>query len=265
MQTTIKFPDGATYNTSVAALGKKTLAGLNREILTITATMTYAEAAAHFVDGAVFTLTDEFGDSYEWHDHGVAGAITDNRDGTITAIMGKNNTAEQDAQDEAAKAREAAETLAGQPISTAEDASAVRAQIESIYASADMDADGRISNRNLAPLWKPGNHKTGEVFRTVAGDSLGPEWEQVWKVYQNYDNSVYPDVAPGESAWLTFNIPYHGTTPETALPFVPGQPAHAIYRSGEYMVFTDGYVYRCKKDTTYSPIEQPDAWEKVST
>ena len=265
MQTTIKFPDGATYNTSVAALGKKTLAGLNREILTITATMTYAEAAAHFVDGAVFTLTDEFGDSYEWHDHGVDGAITDNRDGTITAIMGKNNTAEQDAQDEAAKAREAAETLAGQPISTAEDASAVRAQIESIYASADMDADGRISNRNLAPLWKPGNHKTGEVFRTVAGDSLGPEWEQVWKVYQNYDNSVYPDVAPGESAWLTFNIPYHGTTPETALPFVPGQPAHAIYRSGEYMVFTDGYVYRCKKDTTYSPIEQPDAWEKVST
>ena len=265
MQTTIKFPDGATYNTSVAALGKKTLAGLNREILTITATMTYAEAAAHFVDGAVFTLTDEFGDSYEWRDHGVAGAITDNRDGTITAIMGKNNTAEQDAQDEAAKAREAAETLAGQPISTPEEAAAIRMQIESVYAASDMDADGRISNRNLAPLWKPGNHKTGEVFRTSAEDSLGPEWEQVWKVYQNYDNSVYPDIAPGQSAWLTFNIPYHGTTPETALPFVPGQPAHAIYHVGEYMIFTDGYTYKCKQDTTYSPSEYADAWEKVST
>ena len=265
MQTTIKFPDGATYNTSVAALGKKTLAGLNREILTITATMTYAEAAAHFVDGAVFTLTDEFGDSYEWRDHGVAGAITDNRDGTITAIMGKNNTAEQDAQDEAAKAREPAETLAGQPISTPEEAAAIRMQIESVYAASDMDADGRISNRNLAPLWKPGNHKTGEVFRTSAEDSLGPEWEQVWKVYQNYDNSVYPDIAPGQSAWLTFNIPYHGTTPETALPFVPGQPAHAIYHVGEYMIFTDGYTYKCKQDTTYSPSEYADAWEKVST
>ena len=264
MQTTIKFPDGATYNTSVAALGKKTLAGLNREILTITATMTYAEAAAHFVDGAVFTLTDEFGDSYEWRDHGVAGAITDNRDGTITAIMGKNNTAEQDAQDEAAKAREAAETLAGQPISTPEEAAAVRMQIESVYAASDMDADGRISNRNLAPLWKPGNHKTGEVFRTHSGDDLGPEWEQVWKVYQNYDNSVYPDIAPGQSAWLTFNIPYHGTTPETALPFVPGQPAHAIYHVGEYMIFTDGYTYKCKQDTTYSPSEYAAAWEKVS-
>ena len=177
MQTTIKFPDGKSYNTSDAIIGRGTLKGHSRETLTIKAAMTYAEAAAHFVDGAVFTLTDEFGDSYEWRDHGVAGAITDNRDGTITAIMGKNNTAEQDAQDEAAKAREAAETL----------------------------------------------------------------------------------------AWLTFNIPYHGTTPETALPYVPGQPAHAIYHVGEYMIFTDGYTYKCKQDTTYSPSEYAGAWEKVST
>lgn len=265
MQTTIKFPDDATYNTSAAVLGKKSLAGFNRETLTITAVMTYAEAAAHFTDGAVFTLTDEFGGSFEWNEHGVAGPITDNRDGTVTVIMGKNNTAEQDAQHEAAKAREATETLAGQPISTQGEAEAVRTQIESIYAAAGMDADGRISNRNLAPLWKPGNHKAGEVFRTNAGDGLGPEWEQVWRVYQDYDNAVYPDVAPGESAWLTFNIPYHGTTPETALPFVPGQPAHAIYHVGEYMIFTDGYTYKCKQDTTYSPTEQADAWEKVST
>lgn len=264
MQTTIKFPDGKSYNTSDAIIGRGTLKGHSRETLTIKAMMTYAEAAAHFVDGAVFTLTDEFGDSYEWRDHGVAGAITDNRDGTVTAVMGKNNTAEQDALDEAAKAREAAETLAGRPISTQDEAEAVRTQIESMYASADMYADGRISNRNLAPLWKPGNHKTGEVFRTHSGDDLGPEWEQVWKVYQNYDNSVYPDIAPGQSAWLTFNIPYHGTTPETALPFVPGQPAHAIYHVGEYMIFTDGYTYKCKQDTTYSPSEYAAAWEKVS-
>ena len=264
MQTTIKFPDGKSYNTSEAIIGRGTLKGHSRETLTITATMSYTEAAAHFVDGAVFTLTDEFGGSYEWRDHGVAGAITDNRDGTVTAVMGKNNTAEQDALDEATKAREAAETLAGQPISTQDEAEAVRTQIESMYAAADMDADGRISNRNLAPLWKPGNHKTGEVFRANAGDGLGPEWEQVWRVYQDYDNAVYPDVAPGQSAWLTFNIPYHGTTPETALPFVPGQPAHAIYHSGEYMIYTDGYVYRCTQDTTYSPAEYADAWEKVS-
>ena len=202
MQTTIKFPDGKSFDTSEAIIGRGTLKGHSRETLTIMARMSYAEAAVHFVDGAVFTLTDEFGDSYEWHDHGVAGAITDNRDGTITAVMGKNNTAEQDAQDEVAKARETVDTLAGQPISTAEDAAAVRAQIESVYAAANMDSDGRISNRNLAPLWKSGNHKTDEVFCTHAGDGLGSEWEQVWKVYQDYDNSIYPDIDPASQRGL---------------------------------------------------------------
>ena len=265
MQTSIKFSDGTTYNTKSSVISTMTLAGFRREVVTITAEMSYAQAASHFVDGATFELIDENGESFYWADYGMAGPITDNRDGTVTAVMGKNNTAEQDALDEATKAREAAETLAGQPISTQDEAEAVRTQIESMYAAADMDADGRISNRNLAPLWKPGNHKTGEVFRTNAGDGLGPEWEQVWRVYQDYDNAVYPDVVPGESAWLTFNIPYHGTTPETALPFVPGQPAHAIYHVGEYMIFTDGYTYKCKQDTTYSPSEYADAWEKVST
>lgn len=264
MQTTIKFTDGKSYNTSAAIVGKGMLKNYSRETLTVTAEMSYSEAATHFVDGATFTLTDELGDSYEWTDYGVAGAITDNRDGTITAVMGKNNTAEQDAQDEAAKARETAEMLAGQPISTAEDAALVRAQIESVYTAANMDANGNISNRNLAPVWKSGNHKTDEVISTHAGNGLGSEWEQVWKVYQDYDNAIYPDIAPGQSAWFTFNIPYHGTTSETAMPFVPGQPAHAIYHSGEYMLFTDGIIYKCKLDTTYSPTEQPDAWEAVS-
>lgn len=77
MQTTIKFSDNTTYNTSAANLSKGVLNGFSRELLTITATMTYAEAAAHFVDGAVFTLTDEFGDSYVWNEHGMAGP--DNR------------------------------------------------------------------------------------------------------------------------------------------------------------------------------------------
>ena len=67
MQTTIKFSDNTTYNTSAANLSRGVLNGFSRELLTITATMTYAEAAAHFVDGAVFTLTDEFGASFEWN------------------------------------------------------------------------------------------------------------------------------------------------------------------------------------------------------
>ena len=153
MQTTIKFPDGATYNTSAAVLGKKSLAGFNRETLTITAVMTYAEAAAHFTDGAVFTLTDEFGDSFEWNEHGVAGPITDNRDGTVTAIMGKNNTTEQDYQQQAQKAEQSAVTLAGKPVSSDTEVSELRAAFEQAAAKLS-DTDALIAP-SLSAIWNP--------------------------------------------------------------------------------------------------------------
>ena len=153
MQTTIKFPDGATYNTSAAVLGKKSLAGFNRETLTITAVMTYAEAAAHFTDGAVFTLTDEFGDSFEWNEHGVAGPITDNRDGTVTAIMGKNNTAEQDYQQQAQKAEQSAVTLAGKAVSSDTEVSELRAAFEQAAAKLS-DTDALIAP-SLSAIWNP--------------------------------------------------------------------------------------------------------------
>lgn len=153
MQTTIKFPDGKSYNTSDAIIGRGTLKGHSRETLTIKATMSYAEAAAHFVDGAVFTLTDEFGDSFEWADYGVAGAITDNRDGTITAIMGKNNTAEQDYQQQAQKAEQSAVTLAGKPVSSDTEVSELRAAFEQA-ATKLSDTDALIAP-SLSAIWNP--------------------------------------------------------------------------------------------------------------
>lgn len=171
MQTTIKFPDGATYNTSAAVLGKKSLAGFNRETLTITAVMTYAEAAAHFTDGAVFTLTDEFGDSFEWNEHGVAGPITDNRDGTVTAIMGKNNTAEQDYQQQSQKAAESAVTLAGKPISSDTEVSELRAAFEQAAAKLS-DTDALIAP-SLSAIWTPYRYVAqGERRYYAPGDAL---------------------------------------------------------------------------------------------
>lgn len=153
MQTTIIFPDGKSFDTSEAKIGRGILKGHSRETLTITATMSYAEAAAHFVDGAVFTLTDEFGDSYEWRDHGVAGAITDNRDGTITAIMGKNNTAEQDYQQQAQKAEQSAVTLAGKPVSSDTEVSELRVAFEQAAAKLS-DTDALIAP-SLSAIWNP--------------------------------------------------------------------------------------------------------------
>ena len=153
MQTTIKFPDGKSYNTSDAIIGRGTLKGHSRETLTIKATMSYAEAAAHFVDGAVFTLTDEFGDSYVWNEHGVAGPITDNRDGTVTAIMGKNNTAEQDYQQQAKKAEQSTVTLAGKTVSSDTEVSELRAAFEQAAAKLS-DTDALIAP-SLSAIWNP--------------------------------------------------------------------------------------------------------------
>lgn len=153
MQTTIKFTDGKSYNTSAATVGKGMLKNYSRETLTVTAEMSYSEAATHFVDGAAFTLTDEYGDSYEWLDYGVAGAITDNRDGTVTAVMGKNNTAEQDYQQQAQKAEQSTMTLAGKPVSSDTEVSELRAAFEQAAAKLS-DTDALIAP-SLSALWNP--------------------------------------------------------------------------------------------------------------
>lgn len=153
MQTTIKFTDGKSYNTSAATVGKGMLKNYSRETLTVTAEMSYSEAATHFVDGAAFTLTDEYGDSYEWLDYGVAGAITDNRDGTVTAIMGKNNTTEQDYQQQAQKAEQNAVTLAGKPVSSDTEVSELRAAFEQAAAKLS-DTDALIAP-SLSAIWNP--------------------------------------------------------------------------------------------------------------
>lgn len=154
MQTTIKFADGKSYNTSTATVGRGVLKGYSRETLTVTAEMDYSEAATHFVDGAAFTLTDEYGESYEWLDYGVAGAITDNRDGTITAVMGKNNTAEQDAQEKAEKASQDTVTLAGRYVENSDDVAALRKTLEA--ATAKLSDSDAIIAPSLSQAWNIG-------------------------------------------------------------------------------------------------------------
>ena len=74
------------------------------------------------------------------------------------------------------------------------------------------------------------------------------------------DNAVYPDIAPGNSAWYTFNRPYHGTSRATARNFVHPTGAHDIYKTGEWAI-QDGKFTKCLSDTSYSMEEYPAAWE----
>ena len=128
--------------------------------------------------------------------------------------------------------------------------------------------DERLRASGLYEDWAAGAYQVGDICNTFASpegtppeEALGAEWTQTWECFQAHDNATYPDIRPGESAWRTFWRPLHGKTPETARPFVPVQGAHDMYKAGEYMIYTDGKVYRCLSDTNFSPEDYTQAWE----
>lgn len=102
-----------------------------RESKAVTLEMTHAQAAQLFVDGLVWSIvqrdtvpvydtdgkptgeTEEQVQEWDNADYAVAGPITDNRDGTITAKMGKKTELEL-AREQAADAEQAAKILMGE-------------------------------------------------------------------------------------------------------------------------------------------------------
>lgn len=146
-----------------------------------------------------------------------------------------------------------------------------RALSSSIYVSRLMaqgrsvvSDDQKIRASGLYADWAPGAYSLGDYYNTYAAGALGPEWNQTWECIQAYDSAVYPDIVPGNEAWFTFNKPLHGTAPETARPFL--KPQHGTtdtYKPGECMVWTDGLVYQCRRETDFSPEEYPNDWEKT--
>lgn len=112
----------------------------------------------------------------------------------------------------------------------------------------------KLELSGLYPVWVEGNHPSGDICNARG---------QTWECYQSHDTATYPDITPDNPAWYTFWRSLHGTSPETARPFVPVQGSHDIYHSGEYAIWEDGNVYRCRRDTNFSPGEYPQAWEVV--
>ena len=55
---------------------------------------------------------------------------------------------------------------------------------------------------------------------------------------------------------------YHGTSKETARNWIVPTGAHDMYKKGEWMIWTDGSLYECLSDTTYSPVDYAAAWQK---
>lgn len=136
--------------------------------------------------------------------------------------------------------------------------------------SPDLTDEEVLSIPSMYPRWEAGKHTKGEIFTTSSTDvedaETPEEWEQIWECYQDYDNAVYPDIAPGLSAWFTFNRPLHGKSKSTARPYVPSKAgAEGRYLKGEW-IFYKGWLHECvaENGTVYSPDEYAQDWRKDS-
>lgn len=101
--------------------------------------------------------------------------------------------------------------------------------------------------------WTPGIYAVGDV-RTNPATGYPRE------CILSHDSTVNPDwTITTASLWK----PYHSRKKEYALPWEAPTGAHDIYKTGEYMVWTDYSVYKCLTDTNFNPVDYPAAWEEV--
>ena len=110
-------------------------------------------------------------------------------------------------------------------------------------------------NENLPILrkWQPGSFNIGDVRLYI---------DTPYKCVQAHDSTANetwtPDATP--SLWMQ----YHGTSKDSARPWIQPLGSHDMYKVNEYMIWTDGDIYKCIIDTTYSPSDYPAAWNNVS-
>lgn len=117
------------------------------------------------------------------------------------------------------------------------------------YVSRIADIPAEINaNPAAIRIWKPGVYAYDDVrlhsgipYKCIqAHDSTGADWTPL--------NSP--------ALWMQ----YHGTSKETARPWIAPTGAHDMYKAGEWMIWTDGLAYRCLYDTSFSPVDYPGAW-----
>ena len=118
----------------------------------------------------------------------------------------------------------------------------------------NLTTDEKLEISGICDEWEPGVHKKGEI------NNVG---YTTWEVTQDYDNNIYPDINPNKpQTWANFNKPLHGSAPERARPFwKPTAGTTDMYLAGEYMIWTDGKIYKCVSNTVFSPEEYAQAWE----
>ncbi len=136
------------------------------------------------------------------------------------------------------------------------DLNAMRAIGKLLARTARKEARTAAANEviDLAPLlklWQEGTHAVGDVV-TYAGAP--------YKCAQAHDSTGNPDWTPDKVPALW--APCHATDRAHALPWQAPTGAQDAYQTGEWMLWTDGFAYRCTRDATvWGPDTLPGAWE----
>lgn len=111
-----------------------------------------------------------------------------------------------------------------------------------------------IAFADLFPIYVQNKqHEVGEV-------ATHPETGYPYECMTAYDGTVQQDwTIDNRALWK----PWHSRLAEYALPWEAPTAAYDMYKVGEYMIWTDGTVRRCKADTDRGPDVLPDNWETV--
>lgn len=119
-------------------------------------------------------------------------------------------------------------------------------------AESDDKTEG-IACRGLIPVYiQNKQYDVGEI-------AVHPETGYPYECITAYDGTVQQDwTIDNRTLWK----PWHSRKLEYALPYEAPTGAHDMYKTGEYIIWTDGYTYRCLQDTNFSPEEYAQAWEK---
>lgn len=128
----------------------------------------------------------------------------------------------------------------------------IRAQMDARIEDIKDDVKKINESNLLIRNWTFGSHEVGEV-----------------RSYKDIPyRCVQAHTCTADQNWTPPNVPalwmqYHGTSPESARPWIQPLGAHDMYKNGEYMIWTDGKIYQCVVDTIYSPNDYMQAWNVV--
>ena len=114
------------------------------------------------------------------------------------------------------------------------------------------DAAQVNQNAGLLRAWTAGRYGAGDL-RAYNGVP--------YKCVQAHDSTGNPGWSPTAAPALWTQ--YHGTSADTARPWLAPTGAHDQYNAGEYMIYTDGKTYKALSDTVYAPDAYPAAWEEA--